>query len=180
MCYDTGLESGLLKCAYWQKKLTNLHNNTTVGKLHLQTFIHGPMFGPRYFPKFDGTVSGQLDYVLVHIDDVCIVFHKDKAENDHLSKIEEVLSLLEERDFCANLQKSFFYDGRNWLPWINSYQGWYQTTTKEDQISTTNCTLKVKNRSQVILGYGEFLPGSVAVLLTYTSTYHKDLSSQEK
>ena len=35
--------------------------------------------------------------------------YKDETEDNHLQKIEEVLSIPEERGFCANLQKCFFF-----------------------------------------------------------------------
>ena len=51
---------------------------------------------------------GHLDYVLVYIDDVIVLRRKDETEEDHLRKIEVVLSILEEWGFLANLQKCFF------------------------------------------------------------------------
>ena len=40
-----------------------------------------------------------LDYVLVYIDDVIVISRKDETEEDHLRKIEVVLSILEEWGF---------------------------------------------------------------------------------
>ena len=49
-----------------------------------------------------------LDYVLVYIDDILILQREDETEDDHLNKIETVLSRLENKGFRANLRKSFF------------------------------------------------------------------------
>ena len=51
---------------------------------------------------------GNLDYVLVYIDDILLLQRPGKTEEDHLKKIEEVLKQLEEIGFRANLRKSFF------------------------------------------------------------------------
>ena len=49
-----------------------------------------------------------LDYVLVYIDDILILQREDETEDDHLNKIDTVLSRLENKGFRANLRKSFF------------------------------------------------------------------------
>ena len=44
----------------------------------------------------------------MYIDDILILQREDETEDDHLNKIETVLSRLENKDFRANLRKSFF------------------------------------------------------------------------
>ena len=51
---------------------------------------------------------GDLEYVLIYIDDVLILQHEDETEADHLQKLETVLQQLEDCRFDANLRKSFF------------------------------------------------------------------------
>ena len=48
-----------------------------------------------------------LDYVLVYIDDILILQRQGETEDDHLKKIETVLSQLENKGFSANSRKSF-------------------------------------------------------------------------
>ena len=49
-----------------------------------------------------------LDYLLVYIDNILILQREGETEDNHLQKIEKVLSRLEATGFCANLHKSFF------------------------------------------------------------------------
>ena len=49
-----------------------------------------------------------LDYVLVYLDDILVIQREGESEEDHLNKIDEVLTRLEKVDFRANLRKSFF------------------------------------------------------------------------
>ena len=49
-----------------------------------------------------------LDYVLVYLDDILVIQKEGESEDDHLKKIDEVLSRLEKKGFRANLRKSFF------------------------------------------------------------------------
>ena len=50
-----------------------------------------------------------LDYVLVYLDDILIIQREGESEEDHLNKIDVVLTRLKEMDFRATLiRKSFF------------------------------------------------------------------------
>ena len=49
-----------------------------------------------------------MDYVLVYLDDILVIQKEGESEDDHLKKIDEVLSRLEKKGFRANLRKSFF------------------------------------------------------------------------
>ena len=51
---------------------------------------------------------GDLDYVLVYINDILLLQHHGKSEEDHLKKMEVVLKRLNDIGFRANLRKSFF------------------------------------------------------------------------
>ena len=51
---------------------------------------------------------GDLDYVLVYIDDILLLQLHGEKEEDHLKKMETVLKRLNDIGFRANLRKSFF------------------------------------------------------------------------
>ena len=51
---------------------------------------------------------GHLKYVLVYIDDVLIIQKEGELVDDHLQKLEHVLTILQNVGFRANLRKSFF------------------------------------------------------------------------
>ena len=48
-----------------------------------------------------------LDYVLVYLDDILVIQREGESEEDHLNKIDEVLTRLEKMDFMVNLRKVF-------------------------------------------------------------------------
>ena len=47
-------------------------------------------------------------YWFTLIDDILIIQKEGETEDNHLQKVEEVLERLEDKDFIANLRKSFF------------------------------------------------------------------------
>ena len=51
---------------------------------------------------------GNLDYVLVYIDNVLQLQCRGESKEDHLRKMEVVLKRLNDIGFRANLRKSFF------------------------------------------------------------------------
>ena len=52
---------------------------------------------------------GDLDFVLVYIDDILIIQREGETDStDHLHKVEIVLQRLQDKGFRANLRKSFF------------------------------------------------------------------------
>ena len=51
---------------------------------------------------------GDLDHVLVYIDDILLLQRHGETEEDHLKKMEIVLKRLNDIGFRANLRKSFF------------------------------------------------------------------------
>ena len=62
---------------------------------------------PDIFQSIMMDLFQDLDYVLVYIDDILILQRQGETEDDHLKKIETVLSRLENKGFSANLRKSF-------------------------------------------------------------------------
>ena len=63
---------------------------------------------PDIFQSIMMDLLGDLDYVLVYIDDILILQREGETEEDHLRKLETVLSRLENKGFRANLRKTFF------------------------------------------------------------------------
>ena len=63
---------------------------------------------PNIFQSIMMELLGDLEHVLVYIDNILIIQKFGESEADHLMKIEEVLSRLDAKGFCANLRKSFF------------------------------------------------------------------------
>ena len=51
---------------------------------------------------------GDLDYVLVYIDDILLLQRHGETEEDHLEKMETVLKQLNDIGFRKNLRKSVF------------------------------------------------------------------------
>ena len=62
---------------------------------------------PDIFQSIMMELLGDLDYVLVYIDDILIMQREGETEDDHLAKIETVLSRLENKEFRAKLRKLF-------------------------------------------------------------------------
>jgi hypothetical protein len=77
------------------------------GKYSYERMPMGVACAPSMFQAVMCEVLQGLD-VLVYIDDVLIIQRENESEDDHLSKIEEVLRRLETAGFKANLRKSFF------------------------------------------------------------------------
>ena len=63
---------------------------------------------PDIFQSIMMDLLGDLDYILVYIDDILIIQRAGETEQDHLNKIEIVLQRLQDKGFRANLRKSFF------------------------------------------------------------------------
>ena len=51
---------------------------------------------------------GDVNHVLLYIDDILIVQKIGKSEADHMKKIKQVLKRLDAKGFLVNLHKSFF------------------------------------------------------------------------
>jgi hypothetical protein len=77
------------------------------GKYAYERMPMGVSCAPGLFQAVMCEVLQGLD-VLIYIDDVLIIQRENESEDDHLTKIEEVLERLETAGFKANLRKSFF------------------------------------------------------------------------
>ena len=78
------------------------------GKYSYAKLPMGLCNAPDIFQAIMNELLGDLPYVLVYLDDILILNNKDETADDHLAKIEEVLSRLENVGFAVNLRKSFF------------------------------------------------------------------------
>ena len=65
---------------------------------------------PDIFQSIMMEVLGDLDFVLVYIDDILIIQRDGATEDEHLWKIELVLSCLQKKGFRAYLRKTFFME----------------------------------------------------------------------
>ena len=68
----------------------------------------GICLAPDIFQEIMNKLFGDLEYVIVYIDDILILQQEDESDEDHLKKIETVLGRLEAKGFRANPKKSFF------------------------------------------------------------------------
>ena len=78
------------------------------GKYAYKRLPIGIACAPDIFQSIMMDLLGDLDFVLVYIDDILIVQKVGESEADHMKKIEQVLARLEAKGFWANLRKSFF------------------------------------------------------------------------
>ena len=72
-----------------------MHNSPPFGKICLQKMSMGIAFTPDMFQSIMMEVLGNLEYVLIYIDDVLILKKEGETEENHLEKIETVLSHLQ-------------------------------------------------------------------------------------
>ena len=59
---------------------------------------------PDIFQNIMTNLFHDLDYVLVYLDDILVIQREGESEEDHLNKIDEVLTRLEKMEFRANLR----------------------------------------------------------------------------
>jgi len=78
------------------------------GKYAYKRLPMGVACAPDIFQSIMMDLLGDLDYVLVYIDDILIIQREGESEMDHLRKVETVLHRLQNKGFRANLRKSFF------------------------------------------------------------------------
>ena len=78
------------------------------GKYAYMRLPMGVACAPDIFQSIMMDLLGDLDYVLVYIDDILIIQRVGESEDDHLNKVATVLDRLQEAGFRANLRKSFF------------------------------------------------------------------------
>ena len=63
---------------------------------------------PDIFQSIINDLFCDLDYVLVYLVGILVIQRQGETEDDHIQKIDEVLSRLKNKVFQANLRKSFF------------------------------------------------------------------------
>ena len=80
------------------------------GKYAHKRLPMGIACAPDVFQSIMMELLGDLEHVLVYIDDILIVQKIRESEEDHMKKIEQVLERLDvdAKGFRANLRKSFF------------------------------------------------------------------------
>ena len=78
------------------------------GKYAYKRLPMGLASAPDIFQSMMTGLFHDLDYVLVYLDDILIIQKEGESKDDHLQKVEEMLKRLEDKDFRANIRKSFF------------------------------------------------------------------------
>jgi hypothetical protein len=78
------------------------------GKYKYNKLPMGIACAPDIFQEIMNNLLGDLDFVIVYLDDILILSSDDDSDDDHLRKLRLVLERLERVGFAANLRKSFF------------------------------------------------------------------------
>ena len=107
---------------------------------------------PDIFQSIMMDLLGDLDFVLVYINDILIVQKVGKSEADHMRKIEQVLERLEAKGSRAKLRKSFFMQKEV------EYLGYLLTTgglkPQPAKIEAMHCIMRPKNSKQLKMFLG--------------------------
>ena len=69
-----------------------MYHHTTLGSLQVWKTPHGHNYISRYLPKAMNDIFGDLEYVLVYLDDIIILSNHNDAFEDHLKKVKTVFS----------------------------------------------------------------------------------------
>ena len=122
------------------------------GKYAYKRLPMGIACAPDIFQSIMMEMLGDLEHVLVYIDDILIVQKVGESEEDHLRKIEEVLSRLDAKGFRANLRKSFFMQKEV------EYLGYLLTTgglkPQSSKIEAMHRIMRPKNSKQLKMFLG--------------------------
>ena len=107
---DQGPTAIDLRKGYYNIQLDEESSNlcTTVfpwGKYRYKKLPMGISVSPDIFQKAMNDVVGDLDYVLVYLDDILILSNQDDSFEDHLAKIQEVFKRLHNVGLKVNLHK---------------------------------------------------------------------------
>lgn len=95
---------------------------------------------------------GDLDFVLVYIDDILVIQRVGETEQDHLDKLEIVLQQLQDNGFQANLRKSFFMQKEvEYLGFLLTCDG---IKPQPKKVEAMNQMLAPKNRKQLKIFLG--------------------------
>ena len=80
----------------------------TVGQKCLQAPTNGYSLWSCQLPiNHDGAV-GNLEHIIIYIDDILMIQKIGESEEDNMKKIEQVLERQDDKGFQVNLQNSFF------------------------------------------------------------------------
>ena len=106
------------------------------GKCH---YLHLPMgiaTSPDAFQKAMNDAFGDLDCVLVHLDDILILSNHEDSFEDHLAKVNEVFSRPHKMGMKVNLHKTeFFQDTLDHLGCTLTPHGIEPQTKKVEEIT---------------------------------------------
>ena len=120
-----------------------MHHGSTMGQVGIQASTNGYRMCPDIFQSIMMELLGDLEHVLVYIDDILIVQKIGESEADHMKKVEQVLERLEAKGFCANLRKSFFMQKEvEYLGYLLSTGG---LKPQPKKIEAMHCIMKPKN-----------------------------------
>ena len=78
------------------------------GKYVHKQFPMGIACAPDTFQSIMMDLLGNLDYILIYIDNILLLQRQGELEEDNLNKMEVVLKQLNDIGLQANLRKSFF------------------------------------------------------------------------
>ena len=107
----------------------------------------GIVTSPDIFQKAMNDIFGDLDYVLVYLDDILILIKDEDTFEDHLNKIKTVFSRLHKMGMKVNLLKTeFFKDKLKYLGYLLTPKGIKPLPKKVEAI---RCILPPKNRRQL-------------------------------
>jgi hypothetical protein len=125
------------------------------GKYAYKRLAMGIACAPDIVQSIMMEILGDLDYVLVYIDDILIIQRENETEQDHLDKVETVLHRLQTKGFRANLKKSFFMQKQV------EYLGWLLTTSglepQPKKIEAMKRIQPPKNSKQLKMVYNVWL-----------------------
>ena len=94
------------------------------GKYSYERLPMGIATSPDIFQKAMNDIFGDLDYVLVYLDDILILSDDRDSFDTHLHKVQEVFSRLHKMNMKVNLQKTeFFKTELEYLGYLLTPQG---------------------------------------------------------
>lgn len=148
------------------------------GKYAYQRLFFGLSIGPDVFQHRMDELFGDLPFVKVFIDDICIFSKGDL--NDHMEKIRVVLDRLREANLQINMKKSkFIADELKYLGFIISPQG---IRVDEKKVEAINQIAIPKNKKELrqLLGMVNYIRQSVRKHSQHTAILSDLLSDKQK
>ena len=127
------LSQGYYSIPLSKKSQTICITISPLGKYAYKGLPMGITCAPNIFQSIMMDLLGNLDYVLVYIDDILLLQRHGESEEDHLTKMEVVLKRLNNIGFRTNLCKSFFMQKKGRIPRICINNKCTKTSTIEDR-----------------------------------------------